>query len=225
MRLLVDTLIALMLVGILVGVLLYHRQRTAELRDIALVHQSLAMLHEQAIYHGALQPLNDPQDGGQAAQGENPMPATISLAWFGLSIPVNPLAPVLSGDQPWLDLAPPGDSGDHPPDPVITRPTQAAFWYNPARGIFRARIGPQFSNTQALTLYNRLNQTALQTLPTGNDSQRKPVPLIPPRRVRSSEGSAIEVSGQGSQRSSADGSSVEEAAPTEAVARPSLLTP
>jgi hypothetical protein len=67
--------------------------------------------------------------------------------------------------QPWLDIAPPGDKSDHPSDPVITRGTQAGFWYNPNRGLFRARVAPQFNEEDTLELYNRLNNSNLRALP------------------------------------------------------------
>ena len=83
------------------------------------------------------------------------------------------------GRQPWLDIAPQGDHSYHPPDAVITRSDQAGFWYNPNRGIFRARVMPQWSPSATLQLYNQLNSVELEDLPQFSDSpERNPLPLV-----------------------------------------------
>jgi hypothetical protein len=163
MRLLVDSLIALMLVAILGGVLVHHRQQQKQLEDYQFIHRSLARLHEQAVYHGAL------ADSDLSANG---FPAELHPHWFGDDLPVNVLLP---GRQAWLDVAPPGDMSDQPPDPVVVRADQAGFWYNANRGIFRVRVPPQFSDQQTLKLYNDLNGTALLSLRTDGDPARQPI--------------------------------------------------
>ena len=195
MRLIVDSLIALMLVGIFAAVLLHYQQQQRRLEDIRFVHRSLARLHEQATYHGALDEVKDtagvnPSDAvadadtATSAQAyADRFPARIAPDWFGEHLPLNVL---VSTHQPWIDLAPPDDQSAHPPDPVIRDGDEAGFWYNPNRGIFRARVPAQFSTQETLRLYNRVNGTALLSLPAATADGRapQPHPLMPEANQR-----------------------------------------
>ncbi len=166
MRLLIDSLIALMLLGILAAVLLHHHDQQEHLRQIRAVHEALADLEDQALFRGAL-------IGNSQSQAER-FPPAISPTWFDHGLPDNLLVP---GRQPWIDVAPESDDNDNPPDPVLTRPTQAKFWYNPSRGIFRARVPRQFSDQATLDLYNLVNGTYLRSLDpskTGSAAGRTP---------------------------------------------------
>ena len=164
MRLMVDSLIALMLVGILAAVLLHYRQAERDLANVQFLHTSLAKLHEQAMYHAAM-------DGAESDSDKPVFPQRISPSWFDDLLPVNVL---LSMQQPWIDVAPEGDMSSHPPDPVIRRYDQAGFWYNPNRGIFRARVPYRMSDLQTLELYNQVNGTSLLALPMDSDADRRP---------------------------------------------------
>lgn len=166
-RLLVDGLISLLLVGVLVCVVLFHREKDKISRHYQTVWDALAVLHEQAFYHSVL---------GKDEHDIKGFPRTISPLWFRAEgVPLNATVP---GRQPWLDIAPDGDESYHPPDPIITRIDQAGFWYNPNRGIFRARVMPQWSSTATLQLYNQLNGVELEDLPHSNDPDRTPLPLV-----------------------------------------------
>ena len=167
-RLLVDGLIALLLVGVLVCVVLFHREQDEMTRHYQSVHDALIVLHERAFYHSVL---------GKDEQETMGYPKTISPLWFRAEgLPMNTAVP---GRQPWLDIAPQGDDSYHPPDAVITRSDQAGFWYNPNRGIFRARVMPQWSPSATLQLYNQLNSVELEDLPQSSDSpERSPLPLV-----------------------------------------------
>lgn len=178
MRLIVDSLIALMLVGILGTLLWHHRGQQRELERYQFMHQALARLHDQATYHRALGDVECAQEG---------FPLRIAPGWFGDEMPVNIL---VSTQRPWLDVAPPGDEHDHPPDPVIEHDDQAGFWYNPTRGVFRARVAPQLTDQQTLALYNRVNGTALLSLPESDEHHRAPQPHHPLARVAAAEPAA-----------------------------------
>ena len=104
-------------------------------------------------------------------------PRYISPEWFVADgLPMNATVP---GRHPWLDVAPPDDHSDHPPDPVITWEGQAGIWYNPNRGVFRARVMPQWSETATLHLYNLLNDTELTRLSVSEiRGDRQPKPLM-----------------------------------------------
>ncbi len=164
MRLLIDTMIALLLVGVLAGLLWYHRDQQNEVRQVQAVHDALSALYEESLYHGT-----DPDSLTAAG-----FPKTISITWFDNHVPMNETVPTT---QPWLDVAPMGDGSDHPPDPVILSSTQAGFWYNPQRGIFRARVMPRFSEQETVDFYNKLNHTALKSLMRDHSPERRPLSL------------------------------------------------
>lgn len=165
MRLLVDSLIALMLAAILVGLLIHHREQQHRVDRVQDVHQALTHLYDQSAYRVAV---------GEVAKTSTGFAAFVSPMWFDDQLPINVWT---TGKHPWLDIAPDSDGENHPPDPVILRPDQAGFWYNPSRGVFRARVAPQLSNQETLRLYNQLNNTALSALPHDSDETRKPRPL------------------------------------------------
>jgi len=163
MRIVIDSLIALMLVGVLVGVLVMHHNRQQSERDVAAVCSALDRLQEQAAYHTAVQ---------SAMVGHDTMLVHLHEEWFGQDLPTN----VLVGQaHPWIDLAPPGDRGQHPPDPVATEQGQAGFWYNPTTGTFRARVTPCSSEAETLALYNQINGTSLAAFEQMPDPSRRPI--------------------------------------------------
>lgn len=162
MRLLIDSLIAVMLIGILAGVLLHHRAGQQAAARVQQACEALARLHEQVVYHAAL----------TGEVGDPSFPNRVDRAWFPDGVPVNALA---GASRPWIDSAPQGDKGQHPPDPVLDRPNQAGFWYNPASGIVRARVPRQITGQDTLDLYNHVNATALPRLPGDDDPARTPV--------------------------------------------------
>ena len=161
MRLLIDTLIAVMLVALLGGLLWSRQQERRERADVEAVRGALATLADQAAYHGAL---------GHISNSPAGYPVHMMPDWFGEALPVNAL---LSAEHPWIDLAPPGDTAAHPPDPIATSESQAGFWYNPNLGVFRARVPESESDRHALEAYNEVNRSALSELPE-RDAMRAP---------------------------------------------------
>jgi len=162
LRLLIDTLIAVMLVAVLAGILVYGQAERRELDRYQAVHNALAQLQEQAVYHCNANAAS-PADGG--------FPHELSPEWFShKGLPRNIM---LAGRQPWLDVAPAGDLNEHPPDPIVRMPDQAGFWYNPNLGVVRARVGWTGDIHAALELYNRLNGSSLVDLPV-DDPLRRP---------------------------------------------------
>jgi hypothetical protein len=162
----IDTLIAAMLVAVLALVLLYHRGQQRTLARHQQVQKAMIRLQEQMLFHTALD---------ETPKSSAGFVKEVSPSWFAEGVPVNALVPQA---QPWLDLAPEGDAHDNPPDPVITRPDQAGFWYTPARGLFRARIMPQHTDRGTVDLYNALNGTRLASLARPDDAEeRTPVAM------------------------------------------------
>ncbi|MEM1212872.1 MAG: hypothetical protein AAGI68_11320 [Planctomycetota bacterium] len=169
MRLVLHSLIALAAVFGLGAMLLHNRAQDTRAADMAFVQQSLTQLHERTAYHAALK-------AAAADDPRNALLVAVQPAWFGERLPLNIL---LDADHPWIDLAPPGDRAEHPPDPVIRRGDQAGFWYNPMLGVFRARVPQQATERQTLELYNRLNTAELAALPLIADPLRAPLAYRP----------------------------------------------
>lgn len=163
MRLTLDILIGLMVTGVLVAVIVMQSERSKNREAIEDVRASLKQLHEKTDYHTALE---------SAMQGQDTLIVHIEESWFGDDLPKNAL---LDAKHPWIDLAPPGDLGAHPPDPIVTRPDQAAFWYNPTTGVFRARVKPHANEAKTLALYNEVNNTYLSGLEDIPDPSRNPI--------------------------------------------------
>ncbi len=162
-------LVSVVLVVIVLG-LSQHRDAAQAATAESSTRDALDRLYERAAYHGALQQ--------SALQGFR-FPPVIEPAWFGLELPTNRSTP----DQPWIDIAPPGDMGDHPPDPVVLREGQAGFWYNPNIGLFRARVPLGLGDRDAVERYNRLNDTSVARLPRDSDPRRQPLAFEPGKSV------------------------------------------
>jgi hypothetical protein len=143
-----------------------QRDDATAMSDEQTTRQALDRLYERSAYHGALQK--------SALQGYR-FPPVIEPAWFGLELPINQTL----ADRPWLDIAPPGDVGEHPPDPLALREDQAGFWYNPNLGVFRARVPLGKGGSDAVDRYNRLNKVALKALPHDSDPSRRPLAYEP----------------------------------------------
>ena len=163
MRLTLNILIPMMAVGLVTGVIVYDRAQRHGDRTYLAVQRDLTRLRGQAAYHGALRDVAVSRAG---------FPWAIDEEWFaGESLPANTLVP---GQQNWLDIAPPGDMFEHPPDPIAFEPSQGGFWYNPNLGVLRARVPWEHSPARALDAYNRVNGTSLKQLPPSGNTKRRP---------------------------------------------------
>jgi len=167
MRLVIDSLIVIMLLAVLGGVVILHKNRKQGERELAQTQQALSALHAQTAYQSTVK---------SAMAGHEQVLVYIEPAWFGEQMPENQL---VRGDRPWLDLAPPGDVGEHPPDPIILNDQQAAFWYNPTLGVFRARVEPQLSEAKTLELYNQVNTCQLLAFDVVPSADRRPMAHVP----------------------------------------------
>ncbi|MBX3373275.1 MAG: hypothetical protein KF817_05520 [Phycisphaeraceae bacterium] len=162
MRFLQALLIVVMVGGIVV---LMHdsRRRDAlfdadvrETRDAVVQLQRLLALHEVL-----------EQQGHADRAVDRPVATTIDPEWFrrlqlGDAPPRNAL---LDGRRPWIEIAADTNrSLEHPPRPIATSESDAAFWYNPYRGIVRARVPAALSEPEALDAYNTINGTTVHSL-------------------------------------------------------------
>ncbi|MCK4874162.1 MAG: hypothetical protein KAS72_15675 [Phycisphaerales bacterium] len=146
MRLVIDTLVALMLAGLLGGLVLHDRQAEQSDEDLHLLRSELRRIEQQVAYHTAV--VDVPMTG-------RGFPTTIDPEWFGGLLPKNTL---VRDDRPWLELAT-AEQADlaHPPIRVLLDQTYASFWYNPYQGVVRARVPADVSDEKALGDYNSAN--------------------------------------------------------------------
>lgn len=163
MRIVIDIMIGLMVVSVIAGGVYLYNSRAQEENKVDAVRTALEQLEQQSDYHHTVQ---------SAMAQRDVLLVHIHEQWFGEDVPTNVL---LDGDRPWIDLAPPGDLGEHPPDPVASSEQQAGFWYNPTTGVFRARVRPAASEAQTLAMYNEVNGTALLGFEQIPDSSRQPL--------------------------------------------------
>lgn len=91
----------------------------------------------------------------EAALNEEGHPSNVEREWFLESDPRNALA---SDHAPWIECALPGERNrDHPRDPTFRGGRGAMFWYNPTRGVIRARVPESASDKTAVAMYEAVN--------------------------------------------------------------------
>jgi hypothetical protein len=153
MRLIIDSLAAVMLCGILAGVIMHTRAQSRLEDKLELARAEVERFQSQIMLQTALEKVNMTQRG---------YPRTVDAEWFPGNLPLNPL---LGPGFPWLEIA--GDSQRdlfHPRSRIAYSHNLAQFWYNPYTGVVRARVPDDVSDATALRLYNRINGTGLSDL-------------------------------------------------------------
>ncbi|HWB18854.1 MAG TPA: hypothetical protein VG711_01020 [Phycisphaerales bacterium] len=163
MRILIDILIALMLMGILAGFFMESRSQQEQSKVHEYVHSEVQRFQQQIEIQAAM---------GHALSNRRSYPDTIDPEWFSLGVPQNTL---LEPGHPWVEIASKDDCDLlHPRDRIVTNSSQAQFWYNPVIGVVRARVPAQVSDQDTLDLYNFINDSSLTDL---FRDERKPVSL------------------------------------------------
>jgi hypothetical protein len=82
-------------------------------------------------------------------------PRSINPAWFRVETPRNHL---LNEHHPWVEVASPYELDlDDPLDLTVDGGQHAMFWYNPARGVIRARVPRTLTDADARGLYDAVN--------------------------------------------------------------------
>ncbi|MHC4416462.1 MAG: hypothetical protein ACYS0G_14410 [Planctomycetota bacterium] len=149
----IDTLVALMLTGLLAGVVFHTRVERKMDEKIVLARAEVRRFQSQLNLQAALEKVELTQRG---------YPATVEPEWFLGDLPANPL---LGPGHPWLEIAGKAHSNlDHPELRTASDHSVAQFWYNPYRGSLRARVPSGISDATALELYNRINECNLTSL-------------------------------------------------------------
>jgi hypothetical protein len=153
MRLLIDSLVAVMLAALLAAIILSHRSDQERYRDVEVATLDLHRLQREIYLQAAL---------GAVPLSERGFPVTVDPEWFESGLPRNPL---LGPDHPWLEVAGAAQQHlTHPPQRMAADRSTAKFWYNPYQGVVRARISSELSEAEALTLYNQVNGCRLPHL-------------------------------------------------------------
>jgi hypothetical protein len=89
-------------------------------------------------------------------------PVTVDPEWFNGDPPRNTL---VSPDRPWVEVAPPSQAAlSDPPMRMTVDGRLAAFWYNPYQGVVRARVPVSINDAKAISLYNAINGTHLDSI-------------------------------------------------------------
>ena len=153
MRLLLDTLVAIMLTALLGGVMWHHRNIQTTTHDRETTRAEVRRFKQQISLQSAL---------ATVERNERGYPDTINPEWFVGNLPANAL---LDDTHPWLEVAGPEERDQmHPTQPVATNNTIAKFWFNPNNGIVRARVPVALSDTAALETYMFVNECTMPEL-------------------------------------------------------------
>lgn len=81
-------------------------------------------------------------------------PKRIDPGWFNGKLPRNAL---IIDERPWMEIA--TDTNRAHPDDIETISSKTpSFWYNPDKGIVRARVPSMSSAPNARDLYNTVNE-------------------------------------------------------------------
>lgn len=149
MRLVVDSLIAVMLLAVLAAVLWQQRAQADRIERVEATQHAIRAIESQALFQASL---------GQVEVTRRGFPLAIDPAWFTRP-PANAVAP---DAERWIDSADAGDAQRFQPDAIIIDGGQPAFWYNAHRGVVRARVAMQASERATIDLYNLVNGTSLR---------------------------------------------------------------
>ena len=130
----------------------FYKQHQAE-QQVTDVSAGLRRFEQVLAFHGA---------GKETPATERGWPTTVEPVWFNGDPPRNWL---VTQDRPWLEIATPEQAElADPPLRIALSNTVASFWYNPYRGVIRARVPISISDSKALELYNKANGTALDNI-------------------------------------------------------------
>lgn len=151
----IPIILTLLLAGSIAGLASWSRHRARLLDErVAEARHALNALQREVRVRAAME---------EADLNGRGWPRTIDPAWFGDEPP--PSNPFVPNDRAWLEIASQIETDlEHPPIRQSVKRGVAAFWYNPANGVVRARVGPSVSDKRALDLYNRINGSSVASL-------------------------------------------------------------
>ncbi len=126
----------------------YQNFYVRQTNRVAATQQALGKITEEAVYRASTKDI-ELSTRGHAA--------TIQMSWFE-QLPVNSL---VASHVPWMDVAPESQANLLNPTRIVADSQLAGFWYNPGRGLVRARVPRQLSEQSTVDLYNKVNNTSL----------------------------------------------------------------
>jgi hypothetical protein len=123
-----------------------HEGRLAERSAVESTQAALSTIQAELGIRSAL---------GEGSLNEFGHPESLDRGWFADVEPRNALA---REQAPWIETALPGEFDRlHPSDPTFRGGRGAMFWYNPVRGVVRARVPVQTSDESSRALYATVN--------------------------------------------------------------------
>ncbi len=137
-----------------VGAYLYHRAAAErEFQMVDSTRNAVIDLGQRMRYLKATE---------RIALNEFGWPDVIDPKWFDGFPPRNSM---VNARHPWLEVATDLEYAlDHPVQRVAINEQLAGFWYNPAKGIVRARVQQTVSDEKTIDLYNRVNGVSVSEL-------------------------------------------------------------
>lgn len=150
---------------------------------------ALHRLDQQIKFRAAVSRRGEPIDDSLTTEvNERGWPISVSPKWFNGTPPVNRLVPA---GCPWVEIAT-GDelSQAHPTVRVALDQNTASFWYNPALGVVRARVGPATSDRKTVERYNRVNGATISSIVQDDAAPVPSVEKPAPAKARSKVSSA-----------------------------------
>lgn len=131
----------------------YQKQGKHQEQQILSAQHAVERLSQEVKYRAAM---------GKVELSVRGWPVTLDPEWFKGNPPQNPFA---AHGSAWAEVATPEECNlTDPPVRLALDRSTPAFWYNPCKGIVRARVSPALSDEQALDTYNRINRTNLASL-------------------------------------------------------------
>ena len=153
MRLAIDSLVALMIAGVIAGVVFYSRQNDQQEVDVERVSIDVQRFQQQITLQSAI---------GVVELSDQGYPAVIDPEWFKQDDGGLPKNPLLDDQNPWLEIAGPSQSDlNHPIKRTVSDRRTAKFWYNPYTGLVRARVPGGISDSESILMYNEINGSNL----------------------------------------------------------------
>ena len=153
MRWTLNILTVLMVLGLAAFIMIQHESGASYKHQQEAARKATYRLHQEITLQATLMQKN--------SSGFH-YPDTIDPKWFPSGVPQNPL---LTGPHPWISICSVEDRLlDHPRNPLAADSQTAQFWYNPYRGLIRARIPADLNEADALALYNFINECARPAL-------------------------------------------------------------
>lgn len=150
MKLFINLLILLMLFGAGLVVVLEYDAADSETERREDTREAVREIQRVLLLESALH---------ENSQATRSYPHSIKPEWFSGPLPRNEM---VDSNRPWMEIADVAERGlDHPPDRVASTRDTAMFWYNPDRGIVRARVSSGGTDAELLAAYNAVNGAAV----------------------------------------------------------------